>query len=331
MHLGRAIEKFAKNEILGWNPQRKAFELTGVKGSMQVYDRFISDRTFGTKKRLILTPRRDYIPSFYEYVRMGDSLARFMVDALNEDVFDNSPYANTYLVREARYYVQIGRLQGAERASGSGGKKTFVANYMVFGDYERYTANNSKEFDTVDYTVSDVFLPLSTPVTSADLLLIDGKLHEVTEVSRVSNLLWIRAQKIGGDDLVATALSNLYHCDLTARWGQYEVTLSQSGESFSADITHPCHTVMAQVTPATPMGTFTATASFGYGSDWGLHYGTEEGEAILALYDQFKNLLAYSDTGELSWAGEPKAGFILAVTAPNYQVTGTATVTIGMS
>lgn len=331
MHLGRAIEKFAKNEILGWNPQRKAFELTGVKGSMQVYDRFISDRTFGTKKRLLLTPKRDYIPSFYEYVRVGDSLARFMVDALNEDVYDNNPYANTYLVREARYYVEIGQLQGTARASGSGGKGTFVAAHNVFGDYERYTANNSKGFDTVDYTVSDVFLPLSTPITSADLLRIDGKLHEVTEVSRVSNLLWIRAQKIGGDELTFTAGSDLYHCDLTARWGQYDFLLSQSGDSFSADIIHPCHTVMAQITPSNPMSTFTATASFGYGSDWGMHYGTEEGEAIIALYDQFKNLLAYSDTGELSWAGEPKAGFILAVTAPNYQVTGTATVTIGMS
>jgi len=242
MDLGRAVAKFAKNDILGWNPDRACFEPTGKKGSLQVYDRFISDRTFGTKKRILLLPKRDVIPSRYEYVRVGDGLARFMVDAMNEDVYADIPYANCYLMREAKFKVEIGFMQGQTRASGSGGKSEFVVESTVFGDYERYKSDNSTELHTVDYTVSDIFLPLSAQVTSGNLLRIDGKLYDVTEVARVSNLLWVRGQKMEEDVTPEVQRGNLYTCDMVCYFDKPDVVSANFNpvDGISLLLNNPC-------------------------------------------------------------------------------------------
>lgn len=247
MDLGRAIAKFAKNAIYGWNESRQCFEPTGKKGSLQVYDRFISDRTFGTKKRILLLPRQDMIPGQYEYVRVGNSHARFLVDALNEDVYSDTPYANCYLVREAKFTVEIGVMQGQTRASGSGGKGEFVVEATVFGDYERYKSDNSSEFHTVDYTVSDIYLPLSAPVTSGKLLRVDGKLYDVTEVARVSNLLWVRGQKMEEDTPPDTLLLTQYACDRTCDFTKVDATILGYQQTVSVTFTHPCQSRLIQV------------------------------------------------------------------------------------
>lgn len=314
MRLDRAVAKFAKNTVWGWNESRKCFEPTGKKGSFWVYDKFISDRTFGTKKRLLNLPRQDYIPSEYEYIRVGHAVARFMVDSLNEDVYSDVPYANTYLLREAKYLVEIGSLRGENRASGVGGKKSFVVDSAMFGDYERYTSNGSTEFNTVDYTVSDVFLPLSAQITSANLLRIDGKMYEVSEVSRVSNLLWIRAQKLSEDTQAEVQRHTLYECDLANLWGTADYT-SETGDPVTLVFTTPCQTRLVQVGV---VGAFTGTLICELDSQ---HYE-------VALYDADRNLLAHALEGAVTFTGTADGPFILAAVPLHFQDSGSSDLTI---
>lgn len=318
MDLSRAIAKFAKNEILGWNDARQCFEPTGRKGSFAVFDRFITDRTFGTKKRSVLLPRRDYIPSQYEYIRVGDSLARFMVDAINEDAYANTPYANTYLVREAKYRIEIGFWQGEKRASGTGGRKYFAVERVVFGDYERYTANNSSDFSTVDYTVSDIFLPLSVEIDSTKILRVDGKLYEVTEVSRVSNLLWIRAQKLAKDVQPEVSGHRLYECDLVNRWETVDEVLLGGG-TYLAEFERPCQTRLIQLGETA----YDATEACACveGSD---HFE-------IALYDSNKTLLAHSDEGSVAWVGEAPGPLFLSIVPLHFEDSTSATLQIGVT
>jgi hypothetical protein len=329
MDLSRAIDKFAKNTVYGWNSTSECFEVSGKKGSFSVYDRFISDRTFGTKKRLLLLPRQDYIPSRYPYIRVGNSLARFMVDSLNEDIYSETPYANTYLLREAKYVVEIGAMQGAARASGSGGKQSFVVDTTTFGDYERYTANNSSELPTVDYTVADIFLPLKTPINSGCLVRVDGKTFEVTEVSRVSNLLWVRAQKIGEDVTPTVAADLLYQCDITLAWDVYDTEVTGTGGVVSLLVDHPCQTSVVRLLPSPQAGTVSVTSGQGFGINYGQQYNGQDIPATLHLYDTNKVLLAKSVDGILTWTGTPASEFLLAVAPAFYEETGAIAITVG--
>lgn len=318
MRLDRAVAKFAKNHVWGWNESRKCFEPTGKKGSLWVYDKFISDRTFGTKKRLLNTPRQDYIPTQYEYIRVGDSIARFMVDSLNEDVYADSPYANTYLLREAKYEIEIGSLRGEKRASGAGGKKEFVVDSVMFGDYERYTGSGSTEFNTVDYTVSDIFLPLSAQIDSTNLVRVDGKMYEITEVSRVSNLLWIRAQKLAEDHQVEVQRHALYECDLVNNWGVPDYTVV-SGGPLEVEFTKPCHTRLIQIGEHAFSGTASCACV-----DGSTHYE-------MALYDVHRNLLAHSNEGSLAFAGTADGPFLLSIVPLHFEDAGAATINIGVT
>lgn len=322
MDLSRAIAKFAKNEIWGWNPSRQCFEPTGVKGSLSVYDRFISDRTFGTKKRLLLTPCQDYIPPEYDYIRVGDSIARFMVDSLNEDIYSDNPYANTYLLREAKYKVEIGALYGESRASGVGGKKTFVAEQVVFGDYERYTGNSSTEFNTVDYTVSDIFLPLSVDITSKNLIRIDGKLYDITEVSRVSNLLWIRGQKQAEDELVIVKQSKLYECDISSQWGVPDLEMNDEGSGYPLQFNSPCQTLLIEITDGINETGMIPLAGFGA--------RIEGMECEMALYDGNRNLIVRSDTNEMEITQYIERPCYLAVVPAYFSLGGQATIYLSL-
>jgi len=322
MRLDRAIAKFAKNEIWGWNHGRQCFELTGKKGSLQVYDRFISDRTFGTKKRILLLPRQDYVPSQYDYIRIGDSVARFMMDSLNEDVYSNGPYANTYLLREAKYRVEIGSFRGEQRASGFGGKKEFVVDVEVFGDYERYTGTNSTEFNTVDYTVSDIFLPLSVDIDSTKVLRIDGKMYEVSEVARVSNLLWVRGQKLAEDNLVTVKQGRMYECDLANRWDKVDQAFSVEAVPFPLQFSRPCQSLMLEITDGVNSTGMIGLLGFG-----AVITGMD---CEMALYDASNNLLARSDSNSLQYDQALSRPCYLAVVPSYFEESGTASVTLAL-
>jgi hypothetical protein len=224
----RAIKKFAKSPLYVYRAALQAFAATGLNCSLQVYDRFISDRTFGTKKRILLLPGTQKLGTDDEYVRIGPSIARYMVDAIDEDMYAEDPHLTCYLLREAAYTVEIfAAVAATQRASGRKADVTLtlIDDQVRWGDYERYTASSNKQdMEEVSNTIMDIYLPLSAPVNTDHFLRIDGKTIAVKEVSRVSNLLWIRGTR-QDIDVPPTTNQRAYACELTLDWTRQSAAL----------------------------------------------------------------------------------------------------------
>lgn len=249
MDLGRAISKHAQNDLFGWDSGLMAYVPLGIKGGFQVYDRFISDRSFGQKKRNLLTPWQDKIPTAHDYIKVGDGQARFMVESFNEDVYGNGIYNNTYMLHEAAYLVEIGSFQGSARASGVGGRETFTVEETVWGDYDRYSAINSKEgIAAIDYTVINLYLPITAPITTDKYVRVDGNIYDVTELSRVNNILFMRCQKQGEDQ---TGNIPPVVCDFTIDFDSASESVVPGSGSFDGGTTislpAPCRTFLTKL------------------------------------------------------------------------------------
>jgi hypothetical protein len=266
MDLGRAIGKHAQNDLFGWDSALESFTPLGIKGGLAAYDRFISDRAFGLKKRILLTKHHDKIPLATQYLMAGSGYARFMVEGINEDVYANSVYTNSYMLHEAPFLVSVGKLTGTAKASGVGGRTTFTEEFAVRGDYDRYSAINSKEdVKLVDFTIINLYVPLTTPLTTDHIVLLDGGYYDVTEIARVNNVLFARCQKMQLDGAL-TAPIELEVCSVV--WDmengiQKEFLVVGSGvitSDGSYTFTRPCESVIACITTDAVPDSITLTA-----------------------------------------------------------------------
>lgn len=199
MDLSRSVGKFATNSIYRWDFGASDWVDTGVKGSFLVYDRFISDRAFGQTKRLVMTPLDQAIDITVPkgiYKIEGNS-ARFMIESVNEDTGEEVSYANVYMFHDVAYPIVVKKDVGVLRASGIGKKDTPEVQDTLWADYSRYSAVNSREMGTVDYTVINLFLPRGTNIDTDCYVELDGMVFDVSEVATSLNILTCRAQRRG--------------------------------------------------------------------------------------------------------------------------------------
>lgn len=198
MNLQRAFSKFTSHELQRWNSATQAFEATGVSGSLQVYDRFISDRDFGQKKRIFLVPGEFTLPLDQTIVKIPDTPGVWMIEGSNPDIDRGGLYATPVVLREARYKVKLIKVTGAKkRANGVGyvnPVETLVAE--TWGDFSRYSSTESRELSGIDYTIGSWYLPRGTPV-DLDTIIEDTfeQRFLVREVSSFLDLLMVRAQE----------------------------------------------------------------------------------------------------------------------------------------
>lgn len=198
MNLQRAFSKFTSHELLRWNDASQAFEETGVSGSLQVYDRFISDRDFGQKKRIFLVPGEFNLVLDQTIVKIPDTPGVWLIEGSNPDIDRAGLYGTSVVLREARYKVKLIKITGAKkRANGVGyvnPVETVVAE--TWGDFSRYSSTESRELSAIDYTIGSWYLPRGTPV-DLDTIVEDsfGQRFQVREVSSFLDLLMVRAQE----------------------------------------------------------------------------------------------------------------------------------------
>lgn len=198
MNLQRAFERFATQKLQRWNPTDQAWEDTGITGSLQVYDRFISDRDFGQKKRIFLIPGTFSLDQEKAVLKVSDVPGVWLIEGSNPDADGVGVYANSMVLREAKHKVKLYKVQGArKRASGVGfidGTPTLVAE--TWGDFSRYSSTESRELNQVDYTIGSWYLPRGTPV-DLDTIIEDNynQRFVVREVSTFLDLLMVRTQE----------------------------------------------------------------------------------------------------------------------------------------
>lgn len=164
---------------------------------MPPYDRFISDRAFGQKKRILHTAGGQYLP-LNKYLRVGVPTGKvFMVESLNQDLDENGEYLNTYMVREAT--VEIDVLVKTEVRQASGAKKAeWLTDRTVWGDFDRFGVLRSTELP-IDYTSYTVSVPKEIYFEPDCRLKIQGQLFAVTENFLQLELRQLRVRGINGE------------------------------------------------------------------------------------------------------------------------------------
>jgi len=202
MDLGRAIDKFAHNTIEKWDFGTSTWVDTGITGGLQVYDRFISERTFGQTKRILTTPWEEALPldrDVEEIFRIGSGSmsTQFCIEGLNEDVYCDTKYSNVYMVHDLPYSAVIGTYEGTTRASGIGRDDVWTPVRTTWADYNRYSSANSKEFSTVDYSIVNLFFPRGTPITVDSFVRMDGLEFDINEIATSIHIIHCRALQVG--------------------------------------------------------------------------------------------------------------------------------------
>lgn len=198
MDLRKSYSKFASHELQKWNWATSAFEPTGVKGSLQVYDRFISDRDFGQKKRIFLCPGEFDLDRNLAVLQIPGVEGVWLIEGENADADASGVYGTPVVLREARYTVKLYKKGGSKkRASGVGyTDQAEVLMGTAWGDFSRYSSTESRELPAVDYTIGSWYLPRGTEV-DLDTIIEDqyGQRFIVREVSSFLDLLMVRAQE----------------------------------------------------------------------------------------------------------------------------------------
>jgi hypothetical protein len=195
MDVSQAARYFDNTNLDGWNGTD--WDLGVCTGNLQVFDRFISDRTFGSDKRNFTTGSGP-IPGQYAVVRAPGGLL-YMVEAVNQDVQHDQPYSHVYLLHDASENMDVMRVSpSGTRASGAPGAatETKVAD-QVFCNVVHYSSTQSSEHPTVRYGTYIIYTPATTDVRTSDWVKVGDDEYNVTEVSTQLRLKYLRAIKRG--------------------------------------------------------------------------------------------------------------------------------------
>lgn len=190
MDLAKAATKFAKTPVAGWNGVDWDEEVSFV--TLLPFDRFISERDFGNKRRHLLVPVEDSALDAYSVIRFSQTNAVYMLGYENQDIFVN-PYSKVRLIHRAAYYGTLYEFTHTTAASGMKATATRSSVGDYWCDVERITFQQGKEFDNVSYTQNAIILPRNCPVDTDHELAAADRFHDITEVSVASGFKVCRA------------------------------------------------------------------------------------------------------------------------------------------
>ena len=171
-------------------------------GSFLTFDKFITDRSFGQKKRLFQCHSGSPIPTAYNIVRCQGDTKPYLIVAVNDDIGgirNPSKYNSIYLLQEAAYTIEILSETVVPKASGSGGDMVEVVDLTTLADRERVSSRSSEEFSSVTHTTMIFTLPGTATLTTDNRLRVDGGVvYDVLEVWGEMNIMKARASKLSG-------------------------------------------------------------------------------------------------------------------------------------
>ena len=192
MDLSIASGYFDDTSIEGWNGT--SWDCLDIEVNIIAFDRFISDRNFGQRKREATSACE--IPSQYGVIRIPGGRV-YLIEAYNYDTKHGEVYTHIYLLHEASSTVDIVRLvDGAERPSGSAGPATpTIVAPNLNCDIERYNSIGSEQFENLRTSVYSLYLPPGTDIRSGDEVVIDSIDYVVREVADQLKLPYARVVK----------------------------------------------------------------------------------------------------------------------------------------
>lgn len=152
MLLGETVSELCKTPFFLFNGT--SWEESDDLCTLAVYDRFISDRAFGQKKRIMHTPGDKPLLDLDKFVRVGRPDGRspvYIIESENPDTDQFGNYLNTYMLREVQLPLQVyAKVKVGQTASGAPKYEDSLLPWQFWCDLERYGVARSSELP-VDY------------------------------------------------------------------------------------------------------------------------------------------------------------------------------------
>lgn len=181
MNLSKVAGKFCKSPIFGLNSADNAWVDLGVMGALQTYDRFISERSFGQKKRVLTVLRDNPIPEAFSQIRVGDYREVFLVETYTPDIAAEA-YELIYSLRIAKYQATLIQLEGQTRLSGisAGDQETTLETIWI--DLEKFGTEESRQMEGSKYGVFTASLPAHSQARAGLILAVGSDRYRIEEV-----------------------------------------------------------------------------------------------------------------------------------------------------
>lgn len=198
MDLQRAVSKFTTTPIEVWDSESLNWLETDLCGSLQVFDRFITERSFGQKKRIMTIGAEGKLEEDYTVVRLVGSEEAFLVEKFNEDVRHGGVYAYSYLLHEAPFFVGVYKSSTEDNAAGIPLRTGEVLVESAWVDLARFTGVPSKNFEESEVTIVNMTFPRGSLVDSdCYLKTSNGDRYNVDEVFFNLDLISAKGKRMG--------------------------------------------------------------------------------------------------------------------------------------
>lgn len=173
--------------------------------TLVAYDRFISDRAFGQKKRILHTPGDQPILDLDKFTRVGRPDGRspiYIIESENPDTNQFGDYLNVYMLREVEMPLKVySKVQTGQTASGAPILVDGELPGEFWCDLERFGVSRSSDLP-VDYSSFTVTTSRSVPLPADCRLHIDVgyqiRKFAITERFDLMNSVQLRVREIDG-------------------------------------------------------------------------------------------------------------------------------------
>ncbi len=203
MKLSRALGKFATSTITRWNSSTSLWVDTGCTGSLLVFDRFVTERTFGQKKRILIVPyERRLDMATATVVRVGNAPETFLLEKENSDVRFSNVYGYTYLLQEAPYHCTVRKAtMTTTNAAGVKVKSGVTDQFSTWIDIDRYAAAPSKKFEETEFSLLTLTFARGLTVDTDMYVDVDtadgGGRYSIDEVYNTLSFISAKGKRIG--------------------------------------------------------------------------------------------------------------------------------------
>ena len=197
MRLSRVSERLADTKIHILHRPSEEWLESGASGYLQVYDRFVSDRTFGQRKRILIIPAKYPMPEQGSVISLNSGTSAWLIESIQEDVQSGSSYQKVCVIITAPYRVQVIDHKTVQRPSGVGGHSEEDLLDEVYGVFDRYGVKESGDYENVDYSRMEFVLPQDTKISGDCFLRVGDVDYNIQEAVPQLGVLRIRAQRRG--------------------------------------------------------------------------------------------------------------------------------------
>ena len=197
MKLAQAVKYFSTENVDAWDRQNQRWIPNVAVATFKAFDQFITQRTFGQKKRLIAVPGDGRISAAHNVVRISEG-TRYIVIEENPDVRRSETYQYIYLLQIVEFDVKIIRTTTETLGTGMQGSPVESTADTVPCDKERFSGATLDDRSDVKLSIYSFTVPLDTDVTTDDMLEEGTTRYSIREVNRVLGVIEIIAVKHGG-------------------------------------------------------------------------------------------------------------------------------------